>query len=175
MKKLAIVLGTLLGIIILIITGLSLFYWYLASSMKSNWESDLRAELTATDSFDELNDSISSLGVMLGNKHGNWIAIDYRDNHNVVLASKAVVRMKDGTLLESDKHFCGSFAIYANYKQMWESEQESVNDSERWSFKEYCAAFGSDELLELESLESAQDPQAQQALLIQLGFVPIPD
>lgn len=173
MKKLMMTLGILLGVVILLISLLSLAYRFIGLSKKSNWESELRTELTATDSYDELNTSISRLGVMLGNEHDNWIAIDYRDTHSGITASKAVVRMKDGTLLESGSHFCGLFAGYRHYKQSWEIEQEYASASERLSFKEYCNRFGSEDLLELETIESTQDPQTQEQLLVRLGFKPV--
>lgn len=141
--------------------------------MKSEWESQLKAELTASDSYAELSNSISGLGVMLGEKHGNWIAIDYRDTHAGIIASKAVARMKDGTLLVGDEHYCGKFAVYSNFKQMWQSEQENASESEKWSFKEYCTELGTAELLELEAIESTQDPELQRKLLVDLGFKPV--
>lgn len=173
MKSAIRVFGILLGVVVLVTSGLWLAYWLLTSSMKSEWESQLTAELTASDSYAELSNSISGLGVMLGDEQGNWIAIDYRDTHAGIIASKAVARMKDGTLLVGDEHYCGKFAVYSNFKQMWQSEQELASESERWSFKEYCTELGTPELLELVAIESAQDPEKQRELLLELGFQPV--
>ncbi|MCA9274542.1 MAG: hypothetical protein KDA29_00795 [Phycisphaerales bacterium] len=163
-------MGILLAVVVLIISGPWLAYWLLTSSMKSDWESQLTAQLTATDSYTELSNSLSGLGAMLGEEQGNWIAIDYRDTHAGIIASKAVARMKDGTLLVGDEHFCGRFAVYSNLKQMWQSEQENATEAEQWSFREYCTELGTAEMVELEALESTQDPELQQELLLKLGF-----
>lgn len=170
MKKLVITLAVLAGTVVMLITGLWLLYTVFSSSMRSNWESELKTKLAASDSYPGLHDSLTSLGTMLGDEQGHWIAIDYRDTHAGIIASKAVARMKDGTLLESDEHYCGLFAIYTNFKNMWESEQEIASESERSTFKEYCEDLGTDELLELVAIESAQDPEQQRDLLLQLGF-----
>ena len=173
MKATIRVFSILLGVVVLIISLLWLAYWLLTSSMKSDWESQLTAQLTATDSYTELSNSLSGLGAMLGEEQGNWIAIDYRDTHAGIIASKAVARMRDGTLLESDEHHCGLFGIYSNLKQMWQSELEIASESERWSFREYCTELGTAELLELETIESTQEPERQRELLFKLGFYPV--
>ncbi|MDF1809598.1 MAG: hypothetical protein P1U42_07880 [Phycisphaerales bacterium] len=130
----------------------------------------MKSELTASDSYKEVSESISSLGVMLGQEDSNWIAIDYRDTHAGVVASKAVARTKDGKLYVSSQHFCGFFAAYSNLKQLWELEYPETTESNRMELSQYCDLYGSEGLDDLVVLESTQDPKLQEQLLFLLGF-----
>lgn len=171
-KKPVIVLGILLASPGLVIGVLWLIYLAISSPMKTRWETELRLQLTATDAYPELRDTLSPLGVMLGEEDGPWIAIDYRDTHAGMIASKAIARTRDGDLYEASEHFCGLFAAYANLQQTWRAEQAHA-PGEPMSFAQYFAEYGPASLSELEAIESAPGSVTQAQLLRELGFSPL--
>jgi hypothetical protein len=64
-------------------------------------------------SLQELEATVSYLGVVLHVRNGEWIAIRYRDRHRLPSWSVAVALDSQGHWFVSRRHFCGRLSGYA--------------------------------------------------------------
>ncbi len=143
------------------------------SAMVERWKQEIIADLTSSDQYEDIQPLISRLGTMLGTPESNWIAIDYRDTHNIQIDNIAIARMRDGRLFESHRHHCGSFVGYMNAKEEMEMAQSVMPEYEGMTLREYWVATGQENYLFYLDIAEMIDPEEQVVLLSQMGFKPI--
>lgn len=150
------------------------------STLENKWRSELISSLTSIQSYDEAVDSISHLGVVLGDAEGSWVVIDYKDTHNEWIVSTAVARTKDGQFFQSPKHFCGRFSGYQSTKDSIAEFKKLIaeeTDPDPLEFLKAALSAYEQDLVEsnppLNTLDKETDPDHQRELLIELGFEPI--
>lgn len=143
------------------------------SAMVEQWKQEIIADLTSSDQYEDIQPLITRWGTMLGTPESNWIAIEYRDTHNIQIDNIAIARMRDGRLFESKRHHCGSFAGFRNVEEEMEMTQSFMPEYEGMSLREYLVASDQEyQLLFLDIAESV-DPEEQVQLLSKMGFKPI--
>jgi hypothetical protein len=150
------------------------------STLENKWRSELISSLTSIQSYDEAVDSISHLGVVLGDAEGSWVVIDYKDTHNEWIVSTAVARTKDGQFFQSPKHFCGRFSGFQSTRdsaaeaKKWLAEETDLKNIE---FYQEILSIADEDLSSnssgLLAIDKETDPDRQRELLIELGFEPI--
>lgn len=143
------------------------------SAMVERWKQEIVADLTSSDQYEDIQPLISRLGTMLGSPESNWIAIDYRDTHNIQIDNIAIARMRDGRLFESHRHHCGSFAGYMKAIDEMEMAQTVMPEYEGMNLREYFAATDQENYLFFLDIAETADPEEQVHLLTQMGFEPI--
>lgn len=143
------------------------------SAMVERWKQESVTNLTSSDRFEDIQPLISRLGTMLGTPESNWIAIDYRDTHNIQIDNIAIARMRDGRLFESHRHHCGSFAGYMNANEEMEMTQSMMPEYKGMTLREYWVATGQDNYLFYLDIAETIDPDEQVLLLSKLGFEPV--
>lgn len=143
------------------------------SAMVERWKQESITSLTSSDRFEDIQPHISRLGTMLGTPESNWIAIEYRDTHNIQIDNVAIARMRDGRLFESKRHHCGSFAGYMNAIEEMEMAQSIMPEYEGMSLREYWIATDRENYLFYLDIAESTDPEEQVVLLSQMGFKPI--
>lgn len=143
------------------------------SAMVERWKQEIIADLTSSDQYEDIQPLISGLGTMLGTSESNWIAIDYRDTHNIQIDNIAIARMRDGRLFESKRHHCGSFAGYMNAKEEMEMAQSVMPEYEGMNLREYFAATDRENYLFFLDIAETADPEEQLVLLSKMGFEPV--
>ncbi len=103
--------------------------------------------LKCANSSGELKEAVDSLGIVLENKSGNWVAIRYRNSHAAPGWSAAVARDSGGGWFTSPKHFCGRFRSHR-------IEREK----------------GQEGLAELPAVEESDSLESARARLVEMGF-----
>jgi hypothetical protein len=58
--------------------------------------------------------AVGPLGIFLQMTNGDWVAIHYEDSHAGLGWSQAISFDSSGAWFESQRHFCGQFAIFRN-------------------------------------------------------------
>lgn len=143
------------------------------SAMVERWKQEIIADLTSSDQYDDIQPLITRLGTMLGTSESNWIAIEYRDTHNIQIDNIAIARLRDGRLFESHRHHCGSFAMYADATEEMVTTQSMMPEYKGMTLREYWVATGQENNLFYLDIAETVDPDEQVLLLSKLGFEPI--
>ena len=147
--------------------------------LASQWQDELSAKLAGATTYLAASETISNLGVMLGDPDGSWIAVDYRDTHHKRIFSASVARTSSGEFFVSREHFCGSLSGYQKTKdRIAELEiliQESTSPEDIQLYQDLLGweeeSMNSRPLIQ--ALDSESDPAKQRELLIELGFQPM--
>jgi hypothetical protein len=164
-------------VVILLVAGYFAFkevrFQLKRSAMVERWKQEIIADLTSSDQYDDIQPLITQLGTMLGTSESNWIAIEYRDTHNIQIDNIAIARMRDGRLFESHRHHCGSFAGYLNAKEEMEMTQPMMPEYKGMTLREYWVATGQENYLFYLDIAETIDPEEQVLLLSKLGFEPV--
>jgi hypothetical protein len=74
-------------------------------------------ELRRAASWEQLQEAVGCLGLVLRLPNGSWIAIRYRDSHATKFWSSAVALDSEGKWFVSRYHYCGNLAGYRWYKE----------------------------------------------------------
>lgn len=166
-------------LIIMVVVGMELQWAHRQSSLAKEWRSEMVSSLTSSDSYEEIESTLSHLGVMLGEEDDAWVAIDYRDTHNKHIVSSAVARMMNGELFVSEEHFCGKLSGYKSAKkQVGDIEGLIGQETDPNNIDEYKELLSHiqeslDSYPKLKELEIKSDLVRQRELLFELGFGPI--
>lgn len=166
-------------LIVMVVVWMELQWAHRHSSLAKEWRSEMVSSLTSSDSYEDIESTLSHLGVMLGEEDDAWVAIDYRDTHNKHIVSLAVARMMNGELFVSEEHFCAKLSGY-------KSAKKQVGDIEGWidqetdpknilEYKELLSQFREslDNYPNLKEFEIQSNLVRQRELLLELGFFPI--
>jgi hypothetical protein len=170
MKKEFKIISILLAVVVVLLCIPMVGSWLISTGLASSWKSKLKSQLSSLNSFDEMDQVVSPLGVVLGSEDSNWVAIGYKDNHTMVVASCAVARLKDGRMFASDVHFCGSLMMYPSQKEDWESYVRDDPRFDGMNFVEYLESQEWSEWANLRRIETAVSVDDQIQLLNELGF-----
>lgn len=140
------------------------------TAMVERWKQEIIADLTSSDQYEDIQPLITRWGTMLGTPESDWIAIEYRDTHNIQIDNIAIARMRDGRLFESKRHHCGSFAMYADAKEEMVTNQSFMPEYQGMDFREYLIATDGEHHLYLLDIAESPDPDQQAEMLIDMGF-----
>ncbi|MFO1491161.1 MAG: hypothetical protein U1F77_09020 [Kiritimatiellia bacterium] len=109
----------------------------------------------------------NGLGIFLKYPDGNWLAIRYEDSHAAPGWSMAVALDSQGSLYESNYHFCGSLGGYKymveRHREFEELDPEEANPPLEFS----------GEMALTHALASAPDLQTAIPLLLRMHFRPL--
>ncbi len=143
------------------------------SAMVERWKQEIIADLTSSDRYEDIQPLISRLGTMLGTPESNWVAIEYRDTHNIQIDNIAIARMRDGRLLESKRHHCGAFAGASSVQDEFAEIQPYMPEYEGMNLREYLVASDQEYRLIFLDIAVSADPEEQVQLLKRMGFEPV--
>ena len=143
------------------------------SAMVERWKQEIIADLTSSDQYEDIQPLITQLGTMLGTPESNWIAIEYRDTHNIQIDNIAIARMRDGRLFESKRHHCGTFAGVSSVQDEFAEIQTYMPEYEGMNLREYLVASDQEYRLIFLDIAESVDPEEQMQLLKKMGFNPI--
>lgn len=143
------------------------------SAMVERWKQEIITDLTSSDQYEDIQPLITQLGTMLGTPESNWIAIDYRDTHNIQIDNIAIARMRDGRLFESKRHHCGTFAGASSIQDEFAEIQPYMPEYEGMDLREYLVASDQEYRLIFLDIAESVDLEEQVLLLSKMGFEPI--
>jgi hypothetical protein len=132
--------------------------------------------MTSAQSVRELTNALAS-GLFIPLTNNAWIAIRYVHSHAGGPFSCAVARDSGGAWFESDRGFCGFFALWSHVKLQIEGEKEMKRLDPEYSPKHPSIAEQNDGVTpsyqEMVAIESAPDLESARRTLQKIGFRPL--